>query len=115
MLILELTQQMFPCFNKPFSLSTVMQDLQQELRERVPAAAAHDQPRRERVAPQVQVQRLRQSLQVQAPPQGAPPHPQRRETLRVRQLRQEILPLGLLFQSHDLEKVSSNEPQDGKN
>ena len=40
------------------------------VRQRVPAAAAHDLARRVRRPEEIQVRRLRKGFQVQAPPQG---------------------------------------------
>ena len=51
-----------------------LQGVPEGVRQRVPAAAAHDLPRRVRRPQEVQVRRLRKGFQVQAPPQGNSPH-----------------------------------------
>lgn len=47
-----------------------MQGVQQNIRQRVPSPEAHDKPRRERSAPQVQMPGMRKSVQVQTSSQG---------------------------------------------
>ena len=47
-----------------------LQGVPEGVRQRVPAAAAHDLARRVRRPEEIQVRRLRKGFQVQAPPQG---------------------------------------------
>lgn len=67
--------------------------------------------RRRQRAPQVQVRRVRKSVQVQAPPEGARAHPLRREAVCLPQLRETVLTFRLLLVSHDQQEVPSRQPQ----
>ena len=58
------------CFYLIGVWSTVVRRVSEEFRQRVPSPASHDQPRRERRAPEIQMHLLRQSVQIQASPQG---------------------------------------------
>lgn len=51
-------------------LSTVLQSMQQDICERLPLAAPHDKPRRERCVTEVQVSGVREGFQIQASPQS---------------------------------------------
>ena len=51
-------------------LSTVLQSMQQDICKRLPLAAPHDKPRRERCVTEVQVSGVREGIQIQASPQS---------------------------------------------
>ena len=57
-------------FNQFYQLVTVVLGVPEELCQRLPSAASHDQPRRERRPAQIQMHLLRKGVQVQAPPQS---------------------------------------------
>ena len=51
------------------------------------------------------MQRVLESFQVQAPPEGTCTHPLRREAFQLSKLSQEVQPLRKLQQSHDLQEM----------
>ena len=59
-----------------------------------------------RSPPEIQVSRMRESIQIQASPEGTYSNSFGRKAVRVSKLFQEILPFGILLISHDFKEVS---------
>jgi hypothetical protein len=87
-------------------LSAAVWPVQQAVPLAEQAAAPHGEPSGRAGPPQVQVLPLRQSLQVQAPPERAREDSHRGEAVRVQALRQEVLTLRLLLIPHHQQEVS---------